>query len=123
MAIFVVKNFVDLIAPSFQNLSVALVRQNGTECSGEGYERQKYGNVQTSEDNNYVYIFNSSNIIFPFASKDIAPSNNPVVKISLYNGDALVATVDLDRPKPYLAEDELIIPPEGIKIKIPKVNT
>jgi len=123
MAIFLVKNFADLIATSFQNLSVALVRQNGTECSGGGYERQKYGNVQVSEDSNYVYISNSNSIIFPFVDKDLAPSNNPIAKISLYNDANLIATIDLNRSKPYLAQDKIIIPPDGLKIKIPKVNT
>jgi len=115
--------FVDTISSVFPTLSVALIRQDGTECSGGGYTRQTFGATKTSEDANYIYLSNNTNIVFPIATADIAPTNNPVSKVSLYNGTTLIATVDLAYPKPYLTQDEIIIPVDGLKIKIPKTNT
>jgi hypothetical protein len=123
MATTLTKSFVDLIAPSFQNLSVALIRQDGTECSGGGYMRVVFGQVQTYEDANYIYISNATQITFALATDDIAPLNNLVAKVQLYNGTDLVATVDLTQPKPYLNQDQFIIAIDGLKIKIPKSNT
>jgi hypothetical protein len=123
MATTLTKSFVDLIAPSFQNLSVALIRQDGTECSGGGYKRILFGQVQTYEDTDYIYISNATQIVFALATDDIAPLNNLVAKVQLYNGTDLVATVDLTQPKPYLNQDQFIIAIDGLKIKIPKSNT
>jgi hypothetical protein len=123
MATNLTKAFVDLIAPTFQNLSVALIRQDGTECSGGGYQRQIFGAVKTDEDDDYIYISNNTNITFALASEDIAPIDNPVSKVQLYNNTNLVATIDLTVPKAYVIQDMIIIPIDGLKIKIPKVNT
>jgi hypothetical protein len=123
MATTLTKSFVDLIAPSFQTLSVALIRQDGSECSGGGYKRILFGQVQTYEDADYIYISNATQIVFALATDDIAPLNNLVAKVQLYNGTDLVATVDLTQPKPYLNQDQFIIAIDGLKIKIPKSNT
>jgi hypothetical protein len=123
MATILTKEFANLIAPTFQNLSVALIRQDGTECTGGGYTRQTFGAVKTDEDDTYIYISNNTNITFPLASEDIAPIDNPVSKIQLYNGTNLVATIDLTFSKAYLIQDLIIIPIDGLKIKIPKSNT
>jgi hypothetical protein len=123
MATNLTKAFVDLIAPNFQNLYVALIRQDGSECSGGGYLRQTFGLIQTYEDTNYIYISNASQIIFALATSDIAPLNNLVSQVQLYNGSNLVATIDLTQAKPYLNQDQFIIAIDGLKIKIPKVNT
>lgn len=80
MATTLTKSFADLIAPTFQNLYVALIKQDGTECQGGGYQRVQFGQVQTSEDSNYIYIFNTSQITFVLATSDIAPLNNLVQK-------------------------------------------
>ena len=123
MATTLTKSFADLIAPSFQTLYVALIRQDGTECSGGGYKRILFGQVQTYEDADYIYISNATQIVFALATDDIAPLNNLVSKVQLYNGVAtLVATVDLTQPKPYLNQDQFIIAVDGLKIKIPKSN-
>jgi hypothetical protein len=123
MATNLTKAFVDLIAPNFQNLSVALIRQDGTECSGGGYTRQTFGLTQTYEDTDYIYISNALQIIFALATSDIAPLNNLVSQVQLYNGSNLIATIDLTQAKPYLNQDQFIIETDGLKIKIPKVNT
>lgn len=123
MATTLTKSFVDLIAPSFQNLSVALIRQDNTECSGGGYQRMQIGQVQTYEDANYIYISNATQIVFALATSDIAPLNNLVSQVQLYNDNNLVATIDLVQPKPYLNQDQFIIAPNNLVIKIPKVNT
>jgi hypothetical protein len=123
MATTLTKSFVDLIASNFQNLSVALIRQDGTECSGGGYIRIPFGQVQTSEDTNYIYISNATQLAFALASADIAPLNNLVSQVKLYNGSNLIATIDLTQAKPYLNQDQFIIAINGLKIKIPKVNT
>ena len=123
MATTLTKSFADLIAPSFQTLSVALIRQDGTECSGGGYKRLLFGQVQTYEDTDYIYISNATQIVFALATDDIAPLNNLVAKVQLYNGTDLVATVDLTQPKPYLNQDQFIIAIDGLRIKIPKSNT
>jgi len=123
MATKLTKSFVDLIAPSFPSLSVALIRQDGTECSGGGYQRVTIGQVQTYEDDNYIYISNATQIVFALATSDIAPLNNLVSQVQLYNGTNLVATIDLVQAKPYLNQDQFIIAPNSFVIKIPKVNT
>jgi hypothetical protein len=123
MATTLTKGFADLIAPSFPNLNVALIRQDKTECTGGGYQRVAIGQVQTSEDANYVYITNANAITFTLATSDIAPLNNLVSQAQLYNGNTLVATVDLVKAKPYLTQDQFIIAPNGLTIKIPKSNT
>jgi len=115
--------FVDTIASTFQTLSVALIRQDGTECSGGGYARQTFGATHTFEDTTHIYLSNNTNISFPLATADIAPSTNPVAKVSLYNGTNLIATIDLPTTKTYLTNDMIVIPVDGLKIKIPKTNT
>jgi hypothetical protein len=123
MATTLTKSFVDLIAPNFQNLSIALIRQDGTECSGGGYTRQPFGLTQIYEDTDYIYISNASQIVFALATTDIAPLNNPVSKVQLYAGSNLIATIDLTQAKSYLNQDQFIIAIDGLKIKIPKSNT
>lgn len=123
MATVLTKSFADLIAPTFQNLYVALIRQDGTECQGGGYQRVQFGQTQTSEDTSYVYISNASAITFCLATSDIAPLSNLVSQVQLYNGNNLVATVNLIEAKPYLNQDQFIISPNNLVIKIPKSNT
>jgi len=123
MATTLTKGLVDLIAPTFPDLSIALIRQDGTECSGGGYQRVAFGQVQTYEDTNYIYISNATQIVFALATADIAPLNNLVSQVQLYNGTDLVATIDLVQAKPYLNQDQFIIAPNNLVIKIPKVNT
>jgi hypothetical protein len=123
MATTLTKSFADLIAPSFPSLNVALIRQDGTECSGGGYQRVAIGQVQTYEDTNYIYISNATQIVFALATSDIAPLNNLVSQVQLYNGFNLVATIDLAQAKPYLNQDQFIIAPNNLTIRIPKLNT
>jgi hypothetical protein len=121
MATTLTKAFVDLIANDFQNLYVALIKQDGTECSGGGYQRLQFGQTQTKEDASYIYISNASQLTFTFATSDIAPLNNPVSKVSLYKDNTLIATVDI-KPKPYLDQDQFFITPDNLVIRIPKIN-
>jgi hypothetical protein len=124
MATVLTKSFADLIAPAFQNLSVALIRQDGTECTGGGYQRQTLVSVSTSEDTDYVYLTNANQISFPLATEDIAPATNPVAKVQLLDSNNnVIATVDLTEAKPYLNQDQVFIPQGGFVIKIPKNNT
>lgn len=128
MATVLTKSFADLIAPSFKNLSVALIRQDGTECTGGGYQRETLTDVSTSEDDNNVYISNATQISFPLATADIAPTNNPVAKIQLIQTDSnnnsnTIATIDLTESKPYLNQDQVFIPQNGFTVKIPKNNS
>lgn len=123
MATTLTKSFADLIATTFPNLYVALIKQDGTECSGGGYQRVPIGQVQTSEDDNYIYISNTSQITFVLATADIAPLNNPVSKVQLYNGSDLVATLDLAQSKPYLNQTQFLIAPNNLVLKIPKVSS
>jgi hypothetical protein len=122
MATTLTKAFADVIATSFENLDVALVRQDRTECSGGGYQRVKFGETQTKEDDNYIYISNKSKITFCFATSDIAPANNKVSTIQLYNSSNLVVTMGLTEAKPYLNQDQFTIPPDSLVLRILKIN-
>lgn len=123
MATTITKDFADLISSKFSNLNVALIRKDGTECSGGGYQREAVGQVQTSEDSNYVYIQNASSITFPTATADIATSDNPITQITLYDSSTAVATIDLAQSKTYLTQDQIIIQAQGLTIKFPKSNS
>jgi hypothetical protein len=123
MATVITKAFADLIKTNIESLSIGLIKQDGTECQGGGYARQQVSSTQTSEDTNYVYITNTAPIIFPLATSDIAPANNPVIKVALYSMNNLVATIDLSQPTTYLTQDQFSIVSGGLNIKIPKVNT
>ncbi len=123
MSTIITKAFVDLIKEKIESLYVGLIRQDGTECSDGGYARQQVSLTQTLEDDDYVYISNVYPITFPLATSDIATIDNPVIKVALYNGNDLVATIDLPQPTPYLTQDQFSIVINGLKIKIPKVNT
>jgi hypothetical protein len=122
VATTITKAFADLIKEKIESLYVGLIRQDGTECQGGGYTRQQVSFTQTSENYDYVYITNISPIVFPLATSDIAPADNPVVKVALYSGMNLVATIDLQQPIPYLLQDQFSIVINGLKFKIPKVN-
>jgi len=102
---------------------VALIMQNGVECSAGGYGRQLLGNVSTSSDTANAYISNASQIIYPQATADIASMTNPVAYVSLYNSTTLIATVSLPEAKPYLNGDQFIIPIGGLTIAIPLSTT
>jgi hypothetical protein len=123
MATTITKDFVDLISSKISSLNVALIRKDGTECSGGGYQRENIGSVQTSEDSNYVYIQNANQITFPTATSDIATSDNPITQVSLYDNSTLVATIDLAQSKTYLTQDQIVIPAQGLTIKFPKSNS
>jgi hypothetical protein len=123
MATTLTKGFADLISVKVSTLNVALIRQDGTECQGGGYQRQAVGTVQTSEDANYVYIQNAGSITFPVATEDIAPATNPITQITLYDNATVVATIDLTQSKTYLTQDQIIIQPQGLTIRFPKSNT
>jgi hypothetical protein len=122
MSTTLTQGFANLIAPSFTSCQVALIQQNGVECSGGGYVRQTLGNVSTSSDTANAYISNASQIIYPQATADIASMTNPVAYVSLYSSSTLIATVSLPEPKPYLNGDQFIIPINGLTIAIP-LNT
>jgi hypothetical protein len=123
MATTLTKRFADLIAPQIGSLYVALIRQDGTECQGGGYQRQLISTCSTSEDADYIYITNANDIRFPVASVDIAPNTNPITQISLYDNTSAVATIDLSQAKAYLTQDQIIIPAGNLVIKFPKSNT
>ena len=119
MSTTLTQGFANLISPSFTACQVALIQQNGIECSGGGYGRQLLGNVSTSSDTANAYISNASSIVFPQATADIASMTNPVAYVSLYSSSTLIATVSLPEPKPYLNGDQFIIPIGGLVITIP----
>jgi hypothetical protein len=123
MATKITKDFADLVSAKIVNLNVALIRKDGTECSGGGYQRETIDKVQTSEDDNYVYIQNADQITFPTATSDIATSDNPITQITLYDSSTAVATIDLAQSKTYLTQDQIIIQAQGLTIKFPKSNS
>jgi hypothetical protein len=122
MATTLTKAFADLIAPSFNNLNIALIRQDGSECTGGGYQRMSIGQVRTYDDTNYIYISNTSQITFALATSDIAPLNNLVSQVKLYKDNDLLATIDLAEAKPYLNQDQFLIAPDSLVLRIPKTN-
>ncbi len=105
-----------------KNSHVGLIRQDGTECP---IGRVAFGNVvvDASSDQDYIVLSNLNDIVFPIATTDVAPSNNPVVKVALYNansGGDLLAKTDVVS-KPYLAGDQFKIPAGWLQFKIQKV--
>jgi hypothetical protein len=123
MATTLTKSFADLVAPKVSSLLVALIRQDGTECQGGGYQRQQVSTCSTSEDATYVYITNASDIRFPVASEDVAPTTNPITQLTLYDNASPVVTIDLSQSKAYLTQDQIIIPAGSLVIRFPKSNT
>jgi hypothetical protein len=108
----------NIIEPSY----VALLRQDGSECP---IGRVEFGTavVDATSDVDYIVISNLNDIMFPIASIDVAPMDNPVVQIALYDtnsGGNLLATADIT-PKPYLAGDQFKIPSGWLQFRIQKV--
>jgi hypothetical protein len=102
---------------------VALIRQDGTECP---IGRVVIGSIvlDTTSNPDYHVISNTTEIVFPIASSDVAPMSNPVSKVALYrsnDGDDKIAETDLATPKPYLAGDQFRIPVGMLKFKIQKI--
>jgi len=102
---------------------VALIRQDGTECP---IGRVAIGSltVDTTSDTTYHIISNSSEIVFPVAGSDVAPTTNPVSKVALYrssSGTDKIAETSLSSPKPYLTGDQFRIPIGMLQFKIQKV--
>jgi len=108
----------NIIQPSY----VGLIRQDGSECP---ISRIAFGVavVDASSDPNYIVISNLNDVIFPIASIDVAPSNNPVVQVALFDantGGNILARTDVVA-KPYLAGDQFKIPAGWLQFKIRKV--
>jgi hypothetical protein len=101
---------------------VALIRQDGTECP---IGRVAIGTLSVSSaDDTYHIISNTTELVFPLASSDVAPSSNPVSKVALYltiDGDDKIADADLTTPKPYLTGDQFRIPVGVLQFKIQKI--
>ncbi len=105
-----------------QNSYVGLIRQDGTECP---IGRVAFGDVvvDATSDPNYIVLSNLNDVVFPIASVDVAPANNPAVQIALFNassGGNILAKTDIT-PKPYLAGDQFRIPMGWLQFKIQKV--
>ncbi len=102
---------------------VALIRNDGTECP---IGRAAVGslNLDTTSDPTYHIISNTTELVYPIASSDVAPNTNPVSKVALYrseDGSNKIAETDLATPKPYLAGDQFRIPVGMLQFKIQKV--
>ncbi len=102
---------------------VALIRQDGSECP---IGRVSIGSltVDTTSDTTFHIISNSTEIVFPVASSDVAPTTNPVSKVALFrspSGTDKIAETNLASPKPYLAGDQFRIPIGMLQFKIQKV--
>lgn len=123
MSTTLTQGFANLISPSFTACQVALIQQNGVECSAGGYTRQTLGNVSVSSDTVNAYISNASQIVYAQATTDIASMTNPVTYVSMYSSSTLIATVSLPEPKPYLNGDQFTIPINGLTITIPLSTT
>jgi len=105
------------------NCYVALIRNDGTECP---VGRLSVGSLalDTTSDPTYHIISNTTELVFPVASSNVAPITNPVAKVALYmseNDDDKIAETDLATPKPYLAGDQFRIPIGMLQFKIQKV--
>jgi len=108
----------NIIQPSY----VALIRQDGSECP---IGRIAFGDavVDATSDPDYIVISNLSDIMFPIATVDVAPTSNPIVQVALYDansGGNLLAKTDVVA-KPYLAGDQFKIPAGQLQFKIQKV--
>lgn len=126
MAVVLTSEFARLLASIFSSLYVGLIKQNGEECFGGNYARQQIGIIDYCENSSYVLIQNVSPIYFPLATQTLAPLNNPITKVGLYSdatSDKLVAMADLPYSKPYLVQDQIIIPAYALVIRIPKTYT
>jgi len=102
---------------------VALIRNDGTECS---IGRLSVGSLtlDSTSDPKYHIITNTTELVFPVASSNVAPITNPVAKVVLYmseNDNDKIAETDLATPKPYLAGDQFRIPVGMLQFKIQKV--
>ncbi len=102
---------------------VALIRSDGTECP---VGRVSIGTLalDTTTDTTYHIISNTTELVFPLVSTDVAPTTNPVSKVALYrseDGTDKIAETDLSTPKPYLAGDQFKIPVGRLQFKIQKV--
>jgi hypothetical protein len=107
-----------ILQPSY----VALLRQDGSECPAG---RIPFGMavVDAVSDPNYIVISNLDEIVFPLVATDVAPLDNPVVQMALYDASSygnLLATTDIVA-KPYLAGDQFRIPSGWLQFKIQKV--
>jgi hypothetical protein len=108
----------NIIQPSY----VVLLRQDGSECP---IGRVEFGIaiVDATSDPDYIVISNLNDVVFPIASVDVAPSNNPVVQVALYDADTggnLLAKTDIVS-KPYLAGDQFKIPAGWLQFRVQKV--
>ncbi len=102
---------------------VALIRSDGTECP---VGRLAIGSLalDSTSDPTYHIISNTTELAFPVASSDVAPTTNPVSKVALYmseSGSDKIAETDLASPKPYLSGDQFRIPVGMLQFKIQKV--
>jgi hypothetical protein len=124
MATTITEHYAQLVADNIiTGCYVALIRQDETECP---VGRVSIGsiNLDTTSDPTYHIISNTTEIVFPLASSDVAPMSNPVSKVALYSSDSgtdKIADTDLATPKPYLAGDQFRIPVGMLKFKIQKV--
>jgi len=105
-----------------QNSYVGLIRQDASECS---IGRVAFGDavIDATSDPDYIVISNLNDVVFPIASVDVAPSDNPVVKVALFNANSrgdILAKTDVVA-KPYLAGDQFKIPAGWLQFKIQKV--
>ncbi len=105
-----------------RNSYVALIRQDGSECS---VGRVVFGDVliDATSDPDYIVLSNLNDVVFPIASTDAAPMSNPVVQVALYDADSggnMLAKTDVVA-KPYLAGDQFKIPAGWLQFKIQKV--
>jgi hypothetical protein len=105
-----------------QNSYVGLIRQDGSECP---IGRLAFGDVVVdgTSDTDYIVLSNLNDVVFPIASVDVAPTDNPVVQVALYDansGGNLLAKTDVVA-KPYLAGDQFKIPAGWLQFKIQKV--
>jgi hypothetical protein len=123
MATEITVSYAQAIANSIiRNSYVGLIRQDGTECP---IGRVAFGDVvvNATSDPDYIVLSNLNDIVFPVASVDVAPSDNPVVKVALYNassGGNMLANTDVVA-KPYLAGDQFRIPAGWLQFKIQKI--
>jgi len=104
-----------------QNSYVGLIRQDGSECP---IGRIALGSVVVdASDPDYIVLSNLNDIVFPVATMDVAPADNPVVQVALYDansGGNMLAKTDVVS-KPYLAGDQFKIPAGWLQFKIQKV--
>ena len=120
MATIITSDYASILANNLQGKYIALIRQDGTEVSGGGYQRQPLPALNVSSDANNFYLKNSADITFPQAINDWATVSNLISKIKIYDANNnLLITVDLLTPKPCYQGDILIFYTNSITITIP----